>query len=406
MPHFIYQAKSLQDGSTVTSSADASSESELAHRLAQKNLILISAKTSSSNRWSSSFSLSQILGHVPLVEKLTFCRNLSIMIRAGIPLVKSLESLSEQTQNKYFSGIIKQISRKVQGGQSFSSALAQYPKIFDNLFVAMIKAGEASGQLEEILQNLTNEMGRRQKLASRLRNALIYPSVILVLMAIVGVIMMVFVIPKLMAIFESMHARLPLATRLIIQISSFFKNYWLLVIIASFVILVIYFMVSKTTVYRSVADKVILYVPIIAPIIKKINNALISQTLESLIRSGVPLLRSLEITAGTIGNLYFRRSIIEAKEKVKKGETLSSALIKHPQLYPMMTIQMIQVGESTGQTADMLGQIAKFYESEVNDLTKNLSSIIEPVLLVVIGVAVGIFAISIIQPIYSLVNQI
>ena len=406
MPHFIYQAKSLQDGSTVTSSADASSESELAHRLAQKNLILISAKTSSSNRWSSSFSLSQILGHVPLVEKLTFCRNLSIMIRAGIPLVKSLESLSEQTQNKYFSGIIKQISRKVQGGQSFSSALAQYPKIFDNLFVAMIKAGEASGQLEEILQNLTNEMGRRQKLASRLRNALIYPSVILVLMAIVGIIMMVFVIPKLMAIFKSMHARLPLATRLIIQISSFFKNYWLLVIIASFVILVIYFMVSKTTVYRSVADKVILYVPIIAPIIKKINNALISQTLESLIRSGVPLLRSLEITAGTIGNLYFRRSIIEAKEKVKKGETLSSALIKHPQLYPMMTIQMIQVGESTGQTADMLGQIAKFYESEVNDLTKNLSSIIEPVLLVVIGVAVGIFAISIIQPIYSLVNQI
>ena len=153
-------------------------------------------------------------------------------------------------------------------------------------------------------------------------------------------------------------------------------------------------------------NKIILYIPVIAAIVKKTNNALISQTLESLIRSGVPLLRSLEITAGTIGNLYFRRSIIEAKEKVKKGETLSSVLIKYPHLYSMMTIQMVQVGESTGRTADMLGQVAKFYEDEVNNLTKNLSSIIEPVLLVIIGVAVGIFAISIIQPIYSLVNQI
>ncbi len=406
MPNFIYQAKSIKDGSTETGLVKASSESDLAHQLAKKDLILISAKISSSDKWWKTFDLSQIFGHIPLVEKLTFCRNLATMIRAGIPLVKSLESLSKQTQNKYFAKIIEQTSQNVQSGQSFADALAQYPKIFDNLFVAMIRAGEASGQLEEILQHLTNEMERRQKLISRLRNALIYPAVILLLMAGVGVLMITFVIPKLMAIFKDMHAQLPLATRLIIQTSNFFNNYWWLAIGIIVALVIIRSLLVKTTIYHLATDKIVLHIPIIAPIIKKINNALISQTLESLIRSGVPLLRSLEITADTIGNLYFRRSIIEAKEKVKKGETLSSALIEYPHLYSMMTIQMIQVGENTGRTADMLGQIAKFYENEVNDLTKNLSSIIEPILLVIIGIAVGLFAISIIQPIYSLVNQI
>lgn len=406
MSTFIYQARSLKDGSTETGMIKASSELDIAHQLARKNLILISAKTSSPKSHWQSLDISQIFKHVPLIEKLTFCRNLAIMIRAGIPLAKALESLSKQTKNKYFSKVINQIFQQIQEGKSFSDALSQYPNIFNNLFVAMIKAGEESGQLEEILQNLTNEMGRRQKLISRLRGALIYPGVILSLMIVIGIIMITFVIPKLLSIFTEMNVQLPLATRIVIQTSNFFTYYWWLIAIIIIILIILHSLISKTIVYRLITNKIILHLPVIASIVKKTNSALISQTLESLIRSGVPLLRSLEITAGTIGNLYFRRSIIEAKERVKKGEPLSSVLIRYPQLYSTMTIQMIQVGESTGQTADMLGQIARFYESEVNDLTKNLSSIIEPILLVIIGVAVGVFAISIIQPIYSLVNQI
>ena len=218
--------------------------------------------------------------------------------------------------------------------------------------------------------------------------------------------MMIFVIPKLVSIFKEMHVQLPLVTRLIIQTSNLFVYYWWAIGLLIIVLIIIHFFVSKTTLYRLITNKIILHLPIIGSIVKKLNCALIGQTLESLIRSGVPLLKSLEITSNTIGNMYFRQSIIEAKERVKKGETLSSALINYPNLYPIMTIQMIEVGENTGRTADMLEQIAKFYEGEVNNLTKNLSSIIEPVLLVIIGTAVAIFAISIIQPIYSLVNQI
>ena len=405
MPNFIYQAKSTKDGSIETGLVEAASESELAHQLAQKNLILISAQVSSKKKKLFP-NLNFILNHIPLIEKLLFCRNLSIMIRTGIPLVKALESLRQQTKNKYFAQAINQISQQVQQGKSFSDALSQYPKIFDNLFVAMIKAGEASGRLEEILQTLSKQLERKQKLISRVRGALIYPAVIISLMIVIAIIMMIFVIPKLVSIFKEMHVQLPLVTRLIIQTSNLFVYYWWAIGLLIIVLIIIHFFISKTTLYRLITNKIILHLPIIGSIVKKLNCALIGQTLESLIRSGVPLLKSLEITSNTIGNMYFRQSIIEAKEKVKKGETLSSALINYPNLYPIMTIQMIEVGENTGRTADMLEQIAKFYEGEVNNLTKNLSSIIEPVLLVIIGTAVAIFAISIIQPIYSLVNQI
>jgi len=406
---FHYTAVS-QSGERKEGSQEAASSSELAKILREEGFILTSVKTEGEK--TRGFNLAKhlevlkIFGRVPLVEKMFFARHLSLMVKAGFSLNKALSVLALQTKNRRFSVAILKMEADVRGGTAFGDALAKYPNIFSDLFINMVKVGEVTGNLEENLKILAIQMKKDHELFSRVKSALIYPCVILVAMLGIGAAMMIFVMPKLISVFEELNAELPLMTRIIIGISRFMTNQWWLVIILLAGIIFGVRFVLKTPAGRDLLDRAILKAPIFGNISKKINSARMARTLSSLIESGVSIVKALEITANTMTNVFFNRAIFAASQEVQKGTSLSKNLVLYPDLFMPIVTQMIQVGEETGTLGEITKRLAEFYEEEVANITKGLSTIIEPILMIIIGVAVGFFAISMIQPMYSMMNAI
>ncbi len=385
---------------------EADSEAELAHRLRDQGFILTSVQSPREplkirNRlveFLPSFS------HVALSEKMIFARHLAVMIGAGLSINRALEALASQTKNKSFSKIITQISQDVQKGQPLAESLNKYPKVFSELFVNMVKVGETGGGLEEVLKILARQLEKEHELKSKVRSAMIYPAVIVVAMFIIGILMMTLVVPKLMLIFQEMNVALPITTQFIIGLSNFLSQHWLLgIFIAIFTFMAARFS-FKTKRGKMTFDLILLKLPIFGEISKKINSARLARTLGSLIESSVPIVQGLQIVAGTMSNYYFRQSLSLAAEDVQKGNPLSKIIKTYPNLYPPTVDQMIEVGEETGTLGDILIKLADFYEEEVSNITKGMSAIIEPILMIVIGVVVGFFAISMIQPMYSIMS--
>jgi type IV pilus assembly protein PilC len=335
-----------------------------------------------------------------------FTRNLQVMVSAGISLPRAIRTLSLQTKNKNFQQILLEVAEEINKGNSLSDALIKYPNFFSELFQSMIKVGEESGTLEEVLKVLTRQMERDYELKSKIKGALIYPAVIVCAMIGIGVLMLVMVVPKLAATFEELGAELPPTTRFVIGLGTFLAQKWFIVILIIAIVVFILRLSLKTKNGKKILDGLVLKLPAISSLIKKTNSASTSRTLSSLISSGVPLLRSLEIISGTLGNFYFHQAIADSIEKVRKGQKLSEALSSYQNLYPPLVIQMLEVGEETGETAEILGKLSDFFEDEVANTTKNLSAVIEPVMMLLIGGAVGFFAISMIQPMYSMLGAI
>lgn len=335
-----------------------------------------------------------------------FCRNLSILVGAGISLNRALDILSKETEKEKLKRTILSISESIRAGKPFSDSLEEFPAVFDELFTNMVRVGETGGNLEEVLRLLATHYEKENDLRGKVVGALVYPAVVVSVMLIIGALMMVFVIPKLTKIFEDMNATLPLTTQLIITISNLMADYALF-FLAGFVVLA-YLMrrFSKTISGQRLFHRALLRAPVFGTIIKKVNSARMSRILSSLIEAGVPMVRSLEIASRTLTNYYFRTSLVEASQEVQKGKPLSETLTAYSTVYPVLITQMIQVGEESGKLSDILKKIADFYEEEVASITKNLASVIEPLLMVVIGGAVGFFAVSMIQPLYSLVSQV
>jgi type IV pilus assembly protein PilC len=407
MPRYSYIAKSLK-GEPRSGVLEAKDERELARSLRQEGDILIKAELEKEKPLIKR-DLSEIFTRfkkISLREKIFFTRNLRIMIGAGLSLPRAIRTLSEQTKIKKFQDILLKIEKEITKGQNLSDALSRHPQVFSELFVSMIKVGEESGTLEEVLKNLTNQMEREEDLKSKVKGAMIYPAVILTVMVLIGVLMMVMVVPKLAAIFEELKVELPFTTKIIISFGQNFTKIWPIFILIFILLPILFNLIFKNKKTKRIIDMIFLKLPLIAPLNKKINTALTSRTLGSLIASGVPIVRSLEIVGNTLGNSYFKEAIEKASEDVQKGSKLSQSLKNYEGLYPSIMIQMIAVGEETGETAEILGKLADFYEEEVTNITKNLSSIIEPLLMVVIGAAVGFFAISMIQPMYSMMGAI
>ena len=406
MPKYFYTAKSFS-GEERAGILEAKNERDLASILHQEGFVLISADLEEKEPKKAQFSISlPFFPGASLTEKMMFARNLRVMFTAGLALPRSLRILSSQVKSKKFASALMDISEEITKGKTFSDSLARHPKIFSELFQSMVRVGEESGTLEEVLKTLTRQMEREYELRSKVKGAMIYPAVIVGAMAGIGFLMLVMVVPKLAETFKELNIELPFTTQLVIGIGSFLAEKWyfgILIIVGTVLFLRI---ISQTREGRRVIDFVSLKIPIISPIIRKTNSAYAVRTLSSLFTAGVPIVRALEIVGGAMGNIYFREVMVEAAEQVKKGGKLSEALRPYKNIYPEIIIQMLEVGEETGETSEILSKLADFFEDEVTSATKNLTAVIEPFLMLIIGAAVGFFAISMVQPIYSMLGAI
>lgn len=411
MARYIYTAKSLK-GEEKSGTTEAKNERELAHILHKEGYVLIRVEQEGKNSGKKPRSFFgkggtiPFFGAVSLTEKIMFTRNLGVMITAGIPLPRILRILSDLTKSKKLKIALLNIEEKITKGKSFSDSLAEHQDIFPELYTSIIKVGEESGSLEEVLRILTQQMEREHELKSKLLGAITYPAVIILTMLGIGFLMLIKVVPKLAETFAELDIQLPATTQLVIKLGNFLANFWYLLPLIILISLLLLRIVLRTKIGRKTLDGLSLKIPIISSLVIKTNSASMVRTLSSLISAGVPIVRSLEIISGSMGNVYYKEAMKEAIEKVKKGDKLSESLKKYSNIYPALVNQMLAVGEETGQTSDILKKLADFYDEEVANATKALTSIIEPVIMIIIGAAVGFFAISMIQPMYSMMGAI
>lgn len=404
MPQYSYKAKG-KNGEIKTGVLDAADEASLRKKLKESELALFSLKEAKKSKDIDIEFITKYLG-VPQLEIITFVHLLTVMVKAGLSLSKSLDALSKQTTNARFAKVIGAINIDVAKGNSFADSLARHPDVFDDLFVNMVRVGELSGTLDTILELSAEQMRKDYDLKSRVKGAMMYPSVILLVMLAVGVVVMVYIIPKLTVIFISMNVELPASTKLLIGTSNLLTNHGLAMIGAVLVLGYLFRIFLRSNAGIKIFDKIILKLPIFGDISKKINIARFARTTSSLIKGGVSISTALKTVSKTLSNYYYKESIRIAAEKIEKGDTLKDILERTENLYSPLVLQMIEVGEETGSLDSILMDLAEFYEGEINETTKNLSTIIEPILMVMMGVAVGFFAISMIQPMYSIGDAI
>ncbi|MBI2573985.1 MAG: type II secretion system F family protein [Candidatus Wildermuthbacteria bacterium] len=402
MPNYFYTAVSSA-GAHESGTAMVKDEQELAHVLREKGYVLLSAREKKDgDAWANLEAWLNGLFGVSLEERLMFTRNLKVMVSAGVALPKALEILSLQTKSYSLKKALFAVKEKVLQGFMLSQAMEAHPSVFSELFVNMVKVGEESGTLESVLSHLAVQTEREYDLKSKIKGALVYPAVILTAMTGIGILMLVLVVPKMAETFKGMNIQLPLSTRFVIGLGDFLTHQWYIAfgVVGLFIGSLAYFL--RTALGKKAFDALVLKLPVISDIATKTSAAFTVRILSSLIAAGVPIVRSLEITSRVLGNSYFKAVLARAAEDVKKGAKLSQVFREYGKLYPPVVAQMLEVGEETGKTSEVLGKLAEFYEGEVGNTTKNLATAIEPVLMLFIGGAVGFFAISMIQPIVSI----
>ncbi|MEK7081263.1 MAG: type II secretion system F family protein, partial [Patescibacteria group bacterium] len=347
-----------------------------------------------------------IFSKVSISEQIVLTKNLSGMILAGLSLSRALSVLKKQTKNSKLSKILISLSDGINSGETLSLGLSKFPNVFSKLFVSMTRAGEESGNLAGALSDIGLNLEKSHNLTKKIRGALIYPGVIMSAMVVIGVLMFAFVVPTLANTFKSLGVTLPFSTRLLIFFGNFFSNNLILTFVIIIGLAFGLYSLFRAKFTAKYIDYIIIKLPAIGTLAKELNTARTARTMSSLLLSGVSITRALEITEDVVQNIYYKKVLNEAKEAIEKGAPFSQAFEAHTELYPIMMSEMIQVGEETGKLSDMLLQVASFYEEEVEDKTKNLSIIIEPVLMILIGAGVGFFAISMISPLYSILGSI
>lgn len=347
-----------------------------------------------------------LFGRISLMERAIFTQNLYIMTRGGIPLAQALATLSIQTKNRRFKIVLQVLQQQIERGQSFSKALSFFPRYFSEVYVSMVAAGESSGKLENVLQELTMQLKKQRILIGKVRGALFYPSIVLVSMVAMGTVMFVFVIPKITDIYKETGATLPLPTRILIGTSTFLLGNGIFVLLGLLAIGVVLQRFLRTTSGKKLSHGILLRLPVFGTIIKKINLARFARTLHSLLQTDIPIVQSFQIIERTLGNIHYRLAMSEASQLLKKGVSVVEALQKRPALFPPMVSQMLTVGEQSGTLDELANEIANFYEEDIDETMANFSSVIEPILLLILGVGVAGMALAILLPMYSLTDQI
>ncbi len=400
MSMFSYTAKN-NIGGTVSGDVEARNREIAVSLLKNQGFTVISIKEKSSDV---SDFFSDLRG-VPFGEVVTFTRQLSTMISAGLPISRSLEVLSNQAENKKFKKIITEILRSVEGGSSLSASFSTYPKVFSNTYVSLVRAGESSGKLDVILRKLADNIEADRELNSKFKSAMIYPMVVMIAMVAVVIILMIFVIPKLTEMYEGMQIELPAITKFVIGLSNFVIKYIyiMLILVIGAVIGIRSFLSSEKG--KTIISEIVIKIPVFGKITLQKDYASFSRTLSLLIGAAVPIVDALNIVSVTMSGMQLRRSIQEAARQVEKGNSLS-AFFKSDNTFPSLLGQMTGVGEETGKTDEVLERVAVYYEGEVNNLVKGLSSALEPIILVMLGTMVGFLVVSVITPIYKLTSSI
>lgn len=404
MPNYTYIAKNA-DGQNEAGTLNARDERQLAQTLKSQGLVLIRSNIEGAVKksiWSMDISIMKVSS----TEKIMMTKNLGVMFATGLPLTKSFEILSMQAKNKRLKAALLDIKNRISKGENLSDALGGYPEIFSELFCNMMKVGEESGTLDEIFQVLATQLTKEHELRSKIVNAMIYPSIILMVMGVVGIVMITFVLPSLSVFFSSLNVDIPIYTKILLATGDFLSKNWWLLFVGPAALAGLIWLILRTKQGKRGFDTLLLKLPLISPIVKKNNSAFLIRSLSSLISSGVSLIRALEISAKTVSNHYFVDALMYASKEIKKGERLSSALKTYQSLFPVGVVEMIQVGEETGKTDVILKKLADFYEQEAISAVEKLSILIEPILIICLGLGVGLFAFSIIQPMYSSLKSI
>lgn len=344
-------------------------------------------------------------GGVSQKELAIFTRQFSVMIDAGLPLVQCIEILSTQADNKVFQKVLMQVRQDVESGATLADSMRKHPRVFDDLYCNMIAAGEAGGILDTILQRLANYIEKAVKLRRAVRSAMIYPAAVLSIAALVVMIILWKVIPTFAALFAGLGAELPLPTRIVIALSNFVGRYILLLVVLFVALLYAIKKYHDTYKGRRVIDGLLLKIPIIGVVLRKIAVARFCRTLATLVSSGVPILEALEITAKTSGNAIIEDAIMATRKSIEEGKTISEPL-KDTDVFPPMVVHMIAVGEQTGALDAMLSKIADFYEDEVDAAVENMLTLMEPVMILFLGIIIGGIVVSMYLPMFSLLSKI
>lgn len=403
MPKFTYTILK-NNGQKEQGVVTASSLSAASHQLKEQGLAPIELVETKEGWNPLAFVMS--LRSIPLGEKLVFVENLQLMLKSGVPVSRSMQILAKQTKNRRFITILSALQHGVENGRQLNEVMAEYPKVFSDIFVNMIKVGEMSGNLEESLGQLGIQLEREADLRGRVRGAMMYPSVILIAMITIGVLMSIFVLPKLTATFKDFGGEMPAATKVVIGLSDFMSGHAVLVIFALVMAGPAFMALLRTDMGKQALYRLSLVVPGIGPLTVKINIARFTRVLSSLLKSGIPIVESLGVAGKSIPNTLYQEAIASSAERVKVGKPLTEVLAEHEKLFPFLIVQMLQVGEETGTLETILEQIATHMEAQIDATLKNMSSIIEPLLLLIIGGAVGALAYALIIPIYNIGTNI
>lgn len=334
-----------------------------------------------------------------------FTRQLATMIDAGLPLVQSLDILASQQEDKNFKGIIRDIREDVEGGSTFAGALRKHPETFNELYTNLVVAGEEGGILDNILIRLANYIEKAEALKKKVKSALVYPGVIVTVAVLVVMILMIFVIPVFETMFKSAGQSLPLPTLIVLTISKFVKKYILLFIPTVILLVYLFRRFYRTESGKTLIDRLLLKLPVFGILLKKVSVARFARTLGTLVSSGVPILDGLSIVSKTAGNRTIETAILDARASIREGETIAEPLNRSG-IFPPMVIQMISVGESTGALDSMLAKIADFFEEEVDVAVGNLTSLLEPFLMIFLGVVIGGVVVSMYLPIFQMASAI
>jgi type IV pilus assembly protein PilC len=403
VPVYVWKGRTV-GGEIQTGELTLENQEEALSALRKRRIIISSVRE---KKGDVKFTMPSLGAPVSTRDLAIFTRQFATMINAGLPLVQCLDILSKQTEKEVFRSVIAQVMRDVEAGTTLAEALGkkEHSKVFDELFVNMVEAGEAGGILDNILQRLATYIEKAEALKRKIKGAMVYPAVVLSVAVLATSFMLIFIIPTFARMFTGFGAELPLPTKIVMGLSSFLRAYWwaiIMTIIAIVVGLQRYYVTEKGHLQ---IDTFLLKVPVLGDVLRKGAVARFTRTLATLISSGVPILNGLEITARTSGNRVIQNAIMAARASIREGETISAPL-RSSTVFPPMVVQMISVGEETGALDDMLSRIADFYDDEVDTAVDSLTSLIEPIMIVVMGTIVGGMVVAMYLPMFKLINVV
>lgn len=401
MKKFTYEARDQATNKIIKASIQAESENAAARLLIAQGFVPLSIK----EQIGDGSLLARITGRITTKDKVVFTRQLATLIAAGLPLSQSLHTVLEQTQNKQLQSIVQEVLAAVEGGKSLSSALEKHPKAFDKVFISLVAAGELSGTLDESLQRVANQQEKDAATMSKIRGALTYPIIVLVVIFAVMAFMLFTVVPQVEKLYDDLNRELPILTLIMVAVANFLSTFWWLAIII--IGAGVYFLIQylRTESGIKFKDTFKMRVPLFGKLFQKLYMARFTRTGQTLLSTGVSMLDMMKVTAESVNNTIVEKSIKRAAEKVQGGKALSAALEPEPVILTLVP-QMIKIGEQSGRIDEMMGKVAQVYEDELDEQIKTISTAIEPILMVILAVVAGGMVGAILLPIYSLVNGI